>query len=315
MRESRITRAAVGSQIAELRAPRPGRVRLVMAVFALAVVLAALWTFVARRQLEASLLDEGTQHVDQAAKAFEGLRTSVRANLKAHCRVLVEDPRLKSTLATEGMDEATVADILNDLGTLRGSGFLMVLTPEGRVFAEAGAPGLRGLDLSESSVVKGATESADAVVGSWVLEDRVMDLSVMVIRYDESIVAYLVVGQSLDEATLDSVAVQTGVEVASVLADAVVLSSEARMKPVFAGVARHAGGFRGAVTVDGETFAAGVVDLPGSVRPHRLVLARPLARVTPAFQRLQWMLFVPPVLVLVSVLLAASGMRVPRRTR
>jgi hypothetical protein len=315
MTGSHISRAAVGSQIAELRAPRRGRVRLVAAVFALALVLAALWTFVAQRQLQRSILDEATQHVDQAAKAFDGIRTSARANLLSHCRVLVEDPRLKSTLATEGMDEATVADILNDLGKLRGSGFLMVLTPEGRVFAEAGAPGLRGLDLSESSVVKSAKESADAVVGSWVLQDRVMDLSVMVIRYDESIVAYLVVGQSLDEALLEGVADQTGVEVASVLADAVVLSSEAGMKPVFAGVAGRPAGFRGAVTIEGETYAAGVVELPGSVRPHRLVLARPLERVMPVFQRLQWMLFVPPLLVLVSVLLAASGMRVPRRTR
>ena len=57
----------------------------------------------------------------------------------------------------------------HDLSKVRRTGFLMILSPEGQVFAEVGATELRVLDLSGSHPVKAARGSRDAVVGSWVL--------------------------------------------------------------------------------------------------------------------------------------------------
>lgn len=313
-----IARATTGARMPGGRPIRLRRIVWTLAVLALTAGLAAVWTLVARRQLAAAVVEESTAHLDQAYRAFEDFRTRSQANLKAICRVLVEDPRLKSTLATEGMDAATVADILNDLGKLRGAGFLLVLTPEGRVFAEAGAPELRGLDLSASSVVKSARESPEAVVGSWVLDKRVMDLGMMVIRYDEAIIAYLVVGQSVEQEVLRGIADRTGVEVASALADTVVLASspDAGMKPVFARVAGQAGGFRGRLlSAGGKTYVTGVVELSAAAaQPHRLVLVRSLGGAMAPFERLRWWILTPPLLVLVSVMFATSGTRVFRRT-
>src|SRR5207245_7798587 len=48
--------------------------------------------------------------LDHAQRVFELARVRTQSNLRALCKVIVEDPRLKSTLATEGMDEATVAE-------------------------------------------------------------------------------------------------------------------------------------------------------------------------------------------------------------
>jgi hypothetical protein len=313
---SRIARSATGSRTAR-RGSRTGRMVLLVVIVASTAALATAWSFAAQRQLMASIVDESAEHLDHAQQAFAGSRTKTQANLVSHCRILVEDPRLKSTLATEGMDAATVADILKDLGELRGSGFLLVLSPEGRVFAEAGAAGLGGIDLSESSVVKKAQGTAEAVVGSWVLENRVMDLAVMVIRYDESVIGYLVVGQSVDEPVLKAVADQTGVQVASALAGSVVLASSSAgpMKSVLARVAAEAGGFKGRVmTIDGETYVTSVVELAESAQAQRLVLVRSVGGVMPKFERLKLMILVPPLLVLVAVLLAMSATRAFRRT-
>ena len=125
---------------------RESRTWLVIVVIVLAVGVASVWTFIARNQLQASIAQESSQHLIGARKAFDGLRSQTQTNLTSHCRVLVEDPRLKATLATEGINAATVADILQDLSKLRRSGFLLVLSPDGRVFAQAGALPAEGLE-------------------------------------------------------------------------------------------------------------------------------------------------------------------------
>jgi len=226
---------------------------------------------------------------------------------------MVEDPRLKSTLATEGMDEATVADILTDLGKLRGTGFLMVLSPEGRVFAQAGAEELRGLDLSGSIVVKSAQASPEAVMGSWVIGGKVLDLSIMAVHYGPSLLAYLVVGQSVDQALLKVLADRTGVAVASATGNRVVLasSSDDQMKAVFATAAAQAGVFKERLLeIAGTTYVTAADELEHTpLSEQRLVFARPLADVETSFAPLKWMLFVPPLLILIAVLFSMAASR------
>src|SRR5688572_21646352 len=102
---------------------RRSRMPWVLVVIVLTVGIASVWTFVARRQLTSAAILEATDHLGNAREAFSIAIARQQAELQSHCRVLVEDPRLKSTLATEGIDEATVADILDDLAKLRGTGF------------------------------------------------------------------------------------------------------------------------------------------------------------------------------------------------
>lgn len=307
------TPAAVTRPISLGSARRRARVPWLLLVLVLSVSLAVAWALVARRQLAASITVEGTQQLQYAERAFSSALAAKQAELQGYCRILVEDPRLKSTLATEGIDEATVADILADLRKLLGSGFLMVLSPEGRVFAQAGAPELRGLDLSSSSVVKKARDATNAVGGSWVLAGKVMDLSIMSIRFGEDVVAYLVVGEALDGQLLASISEQTGVHVAHALATTIVLvsSQEAHVKDVFARVVAQPGPFRGrTLDVYDARYITGVVELGEAAQSHRLLLVRSVASSKAAFAPLEWMLFVPPLLVLIAVLFSVS---VPRR--
>jgi type II secretory pathway pseudopilin PulG len=312
-----IVQRIVGSQMTSHPIPQPpSRLWLGIVILVLAVSMAAVWTFVTRSQLSSAVRDQTSQQLLLARKAFDALRTQTQTNLSAHCRVLVEDPRLKATLATEGMDPATVADILQDLAKLRRAGFLLVLSPEGRVFAQAGASELEGLDLSSSAVVKKAKDTDDASVGSWVLAGKVMDLSIKSIRYGESLVAYLVVGQPIDEAQLAGVADQTGVAIASALANKVVLTSskDPLLADVFAHVANEtAGAAPHVVTSNGLRYLASAVELPETSQSHRLVLVSSLDTVAQRFRVVEWLVFAPPVLVLLAVLFVLSAIRSPRR--
>jgi hypothetical protein len=288
-----------------------GRVMFVL-IIALSVGLAAVWSVIAQRELTSSITQESATHLDRARGTFDSIRMRTLDNLRAHCRVLVEDPRLKSTLATEGVDEATVTDILGDLAKLRRTGFLMVVSLDGRVFAQAGADELRGLDLSGSSPVKKAQTSLDAVAGSWVLSAKIMDLSIMAVRFGATPIAYLVVGQEIDRETLKALSDQSGVAVASVIGEAITLTSPDDVpKTVFAAVAGQPGTTRGRLfEIDGKTYVTTISELDdsGQSRP-RLILMQSLALAGASFGVMKWLIFFPPLLVLVVVLFAMTASR------
>lgn len=280
-------------------------------VVILTVGLAAVWSFVAQRQLTTSVTAQQADDLVHARKSFELVRSVIQDNLQSQCRVMVEDPRLKSTLATEGMDEATVADILADLGKLRRTGFLIVLSAEGRVFAQAGADELRGLDLSASSVFKKAQSSPEAVVGSWVINGKIMDLSLTAVKFDTQIIAYLVVGQTVDQRLLAGVATQSGVGVATAIGNKVAMSSSDSVAKAVAAAATEAGTFENRVfDVEGQSYLASISELEETAQTKpRLVIVKPLDSAQTVFETLKWMIFVPPLLVFIAVLFSMTGGR------
>jgi hypothetical protein len=282
-------------------------------IIVLTVGVAAVWSLVAQHQMSAAIARESATHLDHARRTFDHARARRLDALRAQARVMVEDPRLKSTLATDGVDEVTVADILSDLGKLRGSGFLMILSPDGRVFAQASADELRGLDLSGSSAVKKAQGTLEAVTGSWVIGGKIMDLSIMPVRFGSNPIAYLVVGQAVDQDMLNAIADQTGVAVATANGQTVMLSapSEESTKAVFAAVVGHLDTSPSQLfDINGETYVAAMSELEesGQTRP-RLVVAQSLALINASFETTRWMIFVPPVLVIIAVLFALTAGR------
>jgi hypothetical protein len=231
--------------------------------------------------------------------------------------MLSEDPRLKATLATEGIDEVTVADILNDLGQLRRGGFLLILSPEGRVFAQAGAEELRGLDLSSSSVVQRARTSKDAVVGSWVIGHTIMDLSAIPLRSDSMLTAYLVVGHAVDQELIKAVADSSGVAAAIGVGSEISIPStddpKVRATLLAITTSRQA---RGNLVSGGETYSTGFVELEQTQPRPYLVLAHSQQTSTDTFQEVTWLLWVPPGLVFVALLLArVRSKQLARRPR
>lgn len=286
---------------------------LSVVILALTFGVAAVWSLVALHQLSSSIVRENATHLERARRTFDLTRARTLDSLRAQARVMVEDPRLKATLSVDGIDEATVADILGDLGKLRSSGFLMVLTPEGRVFAQAGAEELRGLDLAGSSAVKKAQATLESVTGSWVIGGKIMDLSIMPVRFRAKPIAYLVVGTAVDQDMLNSVADQTGVAVAATTGSTIIMSAppDDQTKTVFAAVVGQLDGSAPQLfNVNGETYVAALSDLEesGQTRP-RLAVAQPLSQLRATFATSRWLLFIPPVLMIIAVLFALTAGR------
>jgi hypothetical protein len=64
---------------------------------------------------------------------------------------------------------------------------------------------------------------------------------------------------------------------------------------------------------NGERYIASVAELPETAQAHRLVMVASLHAAAQRFRLVEWLLFVPPVLVLVAVLFVLSAIRSPRR--
>ncbi len=296
--------------------PLPGMTRArgasVAYLIAVLLILAGFlvaWSQVSRRKLDAAVVGSATEGFDRARVLFEGLRTRTAGHLLSQCRVLVEDPRLKASLATEGVDEATVADILVDITRLRRTGFLLVLSRDGHVFAEAGADELRGLDLSGSSVMTRARGATDAVTGSWVIGGKLIDLAVTAVRFDQAVLAYLVVGQAVDQELVKQVDDGTGISIAVIAGaePAPISTTDGNVRAVLQIVAAEAGA-QPAHTVErgGERYIAASVELEGTPQTHpRLAMVRALSPQRARFEPLGWLLWVPYGLVLLAVALGA----------
>jgi hypothetical protein len=280
---------------------------MIASLLVLMVGVAALGAFVAQRQLDGAIAAENRGRLDAAKGVFDLLRARALEDMRGQGRLLVEDPRLKSTLNTEGIDEATVADILRDLGRLRGAGMLVVLTPEGRVFAEAGAPELRGLDLSASSVVKQSQQSKDAVKGSWVIGNKIFDLSITAIQFEATVIAYLVVGQTIDQALLKSLGTATGVGLGIAIGTEWTSVSDDQLKTMANLAQQQQTESLPPFEQGGTRYVANIIELEqmGQARP-RLVLVQSLAPTSATFSIFKWLLWLSPVLVLIGMVLTIS---------
>jgi hypothetical protein len=294
---------------------RARQVYLVASLAAMAILVIA-WSSIARRQLDAAIVKSAAERLDRAHAVFDGLRARSLAGLLAQCRVLVEDPRLKASLATEGVDETTVSDILADILRLRRTGFLLVLAQDGHVFAEAGADELRGLDLSGSSVMSRVRGASDAVGGAWVIGGKLVDLAVTSVRFDQSVLAYLVVGQAVDQELVKAVDHGTGIAIAVIAGrePVPISTTDGELRAVFQTVTAEAS-VRPAHIVErgGEHYLAATVELEGTPQIHpRLAMVGSLSPARTLFAPFTWLLWVPFGLVLLA---AALGMLRPSQGR
>lgn len=288
------------------RSRRARQVYMAASLCALLILLVA-WSSTARRKLDAAILGSAAGSLDRAHRLFDGLRARALAGLLSQCRVLVEDPRLKASLATEGVDETTVSDILADILRLRRTGFLLVLSQDGHVFAEAGADELRGLDLSGSSVMSRVRGASDAVGGAWVIGGKLVDLAVTSVRFDQSVLAYLVVGQAVDLELVKTVDDGTGIAIAVIAGREPAPSSttDGELRAVFQALAAEAGA-RPVHPIErgGERYLAATVELEGTPQTHpRLALVRSLAPERMLFEPFTWLLWVPYALILLAAAL------------
>lgn len=247
---------------------------------AVGLVLATGWFFAVRQATKSERHAAEVQALARSGELIDLLRQSAQERAKGAAQLLAEDPRLKSTLSQQGVDDATMLDILQDVQKLNDQNVYAILSPQGRVMVVLGAPKLKGLDLSTSSIVKAALNQEGAAVGPWMVEDRVAEVAAAAVRIGERVVALIVVGGIVADAAYAKAAQSAGVRLALMVDDRLVWSD---------------------APVSATTWSAEVtrIEVKGSVPPSRF-MAAPIEAEDPLWK----LAFAVPVLALVFAVLA-----------
>lgn len=269
---------------------RPG-VAAPLAFAVAALVIAVGWFVLARQGVASAEEARREASLARARGLMTYQRDLVSSQLKVASQLLAEDPRLKTTLATEGIDEGTIVDVLTDLRRQSGLDLVAVLSPLARLQAVLGADEYRGLDLSTSKVVQQADATEGAAAGVWVAGDRVLNVAVIALRFSRRLVGYLVVGSAIDGRTVSEISELAGAGVAVVVDDRVALVSPQELRPALTQAAARADSPSSVrLNVDGVGYQSLTTRIEGTVPAVRL------AFVTPSADRLGWvgtLLWVP----------------------
>ncbi len=246
------------------------------------LLLAAGWTFGMRHLERQSDLARKQAAQEHAHALLDLLRSATQTRVVADAQMLGQDPRLQSTLAVADVDDATILDILHDLRKLNPDSVFAVLSAAGKVRVTLGAPKLEGQDLAQSPLVQAALQEHEkASLGTWLVDDRVLEVAVIAVRAGERPVALLAVGARIDDSQLAVVARAAGVHLALLVNEQPVWSDAALPPPAWAA---------------GDVER---IEVPGTSSPARYVAAA-----LPAAHPTERLVFAVPALALLFAVLA-----------
>ncbi len=158
--------------LVRMLAPEPKQNLTVTVVVSILVVLAgitiSLWMNYAVAQ---STAEADRQALIAAHTIFSTQLKQEKESLLAMTRVIADDARIRTALATPGIDAATLEDIFKDIAQSGGVELLAVLSSRGEVQAVYGGDSLRGMDLSSSKLIGGEGKQPE-VSRLWCLRPR-----------------------------------------------------------------------------------------------------------------------------------------------
>jgi histidine kinase family protein len=266
---------------------------LLVAFFA--VAFGVTWALAGRSLFFRGLEKQNERAVDQAVALFDYRAGQVQERLRGEARLMSEDPRLRSLLATPGIDEATLLDLLREFARLTGAPLLFALAPTGKVISAVGQESFKGLDLSTSKLIREAREQAAPITGVWALDKDLVWVGATAIRFGDRVVGYLVHGYRLDQHDLDAIQVATGVAIGILIGDQVAHASpdDPALKKVLVEAARSKIQATAHFSSGQDRFTGRVRSLEGSLPPTELVWLRQAQGSPPEHEILGYLLWVP----------------------
>ncbi len=167
---------------------------------------------------------------EDLVRAREGLGELLdhrRVLHEAQLNLLAEEPRLKSVVVTEGVDGATVRDVVDELRRALRCDRLIVLDGEGRVLADDGRPAWASGDPAADPLIAAAL-AGRAGTAIWSGDGAAHQMIARPITVGETVHGAIAVGHEVGDALATQLARETGNAVVIALAGNVVAVSPLR---------------------------------------------------------------------------------------
>lgn len=215
--------------------PAPSASKGWIAVAVALTVAAGAFAFFGVVRLRAGYQTIDDARLVAAEHMFQQSQDSAHHLLESQAAVIANDGRVRATLATPGIDAATLRDLLDDVRASSGAGLLALLTPAGVVTAASGEQKLEGIDLSTSEVVKRLLGGEDMAGGSWTYGTSAMNIGAARVRLGPRLAGVLLVGNAVPAETFTAIEAALSVHGALVIGREVsAASASAPPSPVVA---------------------------------------------------------------------------------
>ena len=277
-----------------------GIVTLVAAIVASTVVAVA---FVVDRAERRKLRED----LDRSQRVFDELLGYRAAKSRSDCHVVANEPRARSVLGTEDMEDRrrTIFGVMEELRTSLGSDLFLFTDRDGILIGDIKDPKAEGFDLSKQPVIAATMKTGDGA-GFWVSEGRPYQVSACRVDISGETLGIIAIGHVVDDELAKAFHRQTGSTLLVLLDDKPVAAS------VLAGDKPATGVTLGPVAAEpapldlaGDRYLARGGLLPGydGDRKLRYVVMRSLDEALAPGRRLMFTVFV----IAAAALLAAVG--------
>ena len=172
-------------------------------LLAVVIVTASVTTasgFILRSRLHVAAVSLERDALSRAETAFGHSLASAGESLVSLARVMVDDARVRTTLATPGIDNETIDDLLKDLKVSTGVSIIGVLE-NGRVRVCIGNESLARADLSGTNLLKEAWDVGRSS-GIWALNDELLAVAMAPIQLASDPPRLLMLGRAVGDAEL-----------------------------------------------------------------------------------------------------------------
>ncbi len=180
-----------------LQSPPPSRlpifVGLGLSVLALGLAFAGVTS------LKSGLHAEDMSLLSHAQANLADSLSREQRDCGAIARVVADDTRVRTMLATPGIDAATVVDVLKDIKKAAGISILGVVGPSGKIQAVTGHDALQGAELGEAALFKSALADPNKPTsGLWAFRDDLLNVAFAPIRLGQDVVAFALIARSVE---------------------------------------------------------------------------------------------------------------------
>lgn len=140
---------------------------------------------------------------------FEDLLGYRDSTLRSDCGVVANEPRVRATVGTRGVNHATMVDLVAELKSSLHHDMFLLLDPQGVLLVDAFDPAAEGFDLGTQPGVAQARTKGDGS-SLWVVKQRVYQIQACRIQLGEETLGVVVVGRVLDDNVARVIERQTG---------------------------------------------------------------------------------------------------------
>lgn len=174
--------------------------------------------------LQRNARDRLTEDLQRSRQVFEELQGYRASLFKSQVAVIADEPRLKATVATPGVDAQTIREVAVDHQRTVRADLFLVVDSAAKVLVDVADPAATGTSMAQAEIVAKTLEKRDAS-GIWVRADKVHQVQARRLEFGSDVVGAIVVGYVIDDRVADTIYNQTASSVVVGLDEVIVARS------------------------------------------------------------------------------------------